>query len=180
METVTVALEQWRISTVQASGAMAQINTTLNAHRVGIEQVNSNLTETGVPIGATTPTLREPTGPLSAATTQMSSSSEALRKAVVETMTRLGELGGVTSQSAADIAKSIEGLVGAWEKQSAHLDKTDEQIEKAFMEVVKNLEQSLGVLQRFSQSLNDSLGSSIRDLGTIAAELVDAVEGIKK
>lgn len=43
-----------------------------------------------------------------------------------------------------------------------------------------NLEQSLGVLSKFSQSLNESLGSSIRDLGTIASELVDAVEGMKK
>lgn len=180
MEKVSVALEEWRQSTLQATGAMSQVNTTLNAHRAGIEKVNSNLTETEVAISATAETLREATGPLSVATTQMSSSTEALRKAVLEAMTRLGELGGVTSQSAADIAKSIEGLVAAWEKQSVHLGRTDEQIEKAFMAVVQNLEQSLGVLHKFSQSLNDSLGSSIRDLGTIAAELVDAVEGIKK
>ena len=36
------------------------------------------------------------------------------------------------------------------------------------------------LLENFTAGLNDSLGNSLRDLGTIAAELVDAVEGMKK
>ena len=85
-------------------------------------------------------------------------------------------MGAVTNKSATEISNAIQRMVVAWEKQSSHLERTDQQIERALLSVVKNLEESLGTLSKFTQSLNDSLGSSIRDLGTIAAELHDAVE----
>ena len=176
MEKVTAALEAWRTATVGATTAMGQVRSALADHQSGLESINSRLVESGVAIGASTQTLREATGPLAATTGQLASTTEALRKVVSESMARLSEMGAVTNKSAAEISQAIQDMVIAWEKQSSQLEKTDQQIERAFLSVVKNLEESLGTLSRFTQSLNDSLGSSIRDLGTIAAELHDAVE----
>ena len=176
MDKVTSALEAWRTATVGATTAMGQVRSALVDHQSGLESINSRLVESGVAIGASTQTLREATGPLAATTGQLTSTTEALRKVVSESMARLSEMGAVTNKSATEISQAIQGMVTAWEKQSSHLERTDQQIERAFLSVVRNLEESLGRLSAFTQSLNDSLGSSIRDLGTIAAELHDAVE----
>ena len=176
MDKVTSALEAWRTATVGATTAMGQVGSALAAHQSGLESINSRLVESGVAIGSSTQTLREATGPLAATTGQLTSTTEALRKVVSESMARLSEMGAVTNKSATEISQAIQDMVVAWERQSSHLERTDQQIERAFLSVVKNLEESLGTLSKFTQSLNDSLGSSIRDLGTIAAELHDAVE----
>jgi ABC-type transporter Mla subunit MlaD len=180
MARVATALDGWRSSTLETNSAMISINQALSAYNATLQGLNTKLADTSTAVGSTAQTLRESTGPISVASTQLASSTEALRRTVSEAMARLDEAGSITNRSAAEISSAITALTLAWEKQASHLDRTDEQIEKAFLSVVSNLEQSLGVLSKFAQSLNESLGSSIRDLGTIASELVDAVEGMKK
>jgi len=178
MERVSASLEAWRTSTVGATTAMGGLNAALSSHKAELESINTRLVESGVVIGANSQSLREATGPLAATTSQLADSTEALRRVVSESMARLSEMGAVTNKSVGEISVAIQNMVTAWERQASHLGKTDEQIEKAFSAVTKNLEESLGTLSRFSEALNDSLGSSIRDLGSIASELVDAVEGL--
>jgi hypothetical protein len=180
MTQVAKSLELWNQATLGATGAMGQVNQALGAHRQGVEQVNAKLRDTEAAIGATTSSLREATGPLASTATQLSAASEALKRAVADAMTRINEVGAITKNSASEIAIAIQGLANAWKEQSSHLKLTNNQIELAFKSVTKNLEQSLGLLENFTAGLNDSLGNSLRDLGTIAAELVDAVEGMKK
>lgn len=180
MTQVAKSLELWNQATLGATGAMGQVNQALGAHRQGVEQVNAKLRDTEAAIGATTSSLREATGPLASTATQLSAASEALKRAVADAMTRINEVGAITKNSASEIAIAIQGLANAWNEQSSHLKLTNNQIELAFKSVTKNLEQSLGLLENFTAGLNDSLGNSLRDLGTIAAELVDAVEGMKK
>ncbi len=178
MKTVTVALEQWREATIAATGSMGQVNSALLNHRASIVDVNSRLVESGVVIGASSQTLRDVMGPLSVLSTELNQSTNALRTLVDESMSRVSEMGAVTKQSAAEISRAITGMVSAWEAQSVHLNRADQEIEKAFLSVVRNLEESLGTLSSFSKALNESLGSSIRDLGAIASEVADAVEAL--
>jgi predicted nucleic acid-binding Zn-ribbon protein len=180
MSRVSNALEGWRASTLETNNAMGRINQALSLHNQTLDGLNVKLADTSVAVSGTAQTLRDSAAPLTLASTQLSASTEALKRTISEAMVRLDEAGAITNKSAAEISSSITALTEAWEKQASHLDRTDEQIEKAFLSVVANLEQSLGILSKFAQSLNDSLGSSIRDLGTIASELVDAVEGMKK
>ena len=180
MSRVTVAIDGWRTATLETNGAMGRINQALSSHNSILQGLNTKLGDTSAAVGSTAQVLRDATGPIGVATAQLASSTEALKRAVSDAMARVDEAGAITNRSAAEISRAIDSLTENWEKQAAHLDRTDEQIEKAFLSVVSNLEQSLGVLSKFSQSLNDSLGSSIRDLGTIAAELADAVEDMKK
>jgi predicted nucleic acid-binding Zn-ribbon protein len=180
MSRVSNALEGWRTSTLETNNAMGRINQALSLHNQTLDGLNVKLADTSVAVSGTAQTLRDSAAPLTLASTQLSASTEALKRTISEAMVRLDEAGAITNKSAAEISSSITALTEAWEKQASHLDRTDEQIEKAFLSVVANLEQSLGILSKFAQSLNDSLGSSIRDLGTIASELVDAVEGMKK
>ena len=180
MTQVVKALELWNQATLGATGAMGQVNQALGAHRQGIEQVNAKLRDTEAAVGATTSSLREAVGPLASTATQLSAASEALKRAVEDAMTRINEVGAITKSSASDIATAIQGLANAWKDQSSHLKISNEQIERAFRSVTENLEQSIGMLEKFTTGLNDSLGNSLRDLGTIAAELVDAVEVMKK
>ena len=180
MTRVSSALEGWRSTTLETNTAMNNINQALSIYNSTLQGLNTKLADTSSAVGSTAQTLRDSTGPISLASTQLASATEALRRTVTDAMARLDEAGSITNKSAAEISNAIASLTSAWEAQAAHLDRTDEQIEKAFMSVVANLEQSLGVLSKFSQSLNESLGSSIRDLGTIASELVDAVEGMKR
>lgn len=180
MSRVTSALDGWRTSTLETNNVMGRINQALSVYNQTLGGLNTKLADTSAAVAGTAQTLRDSTAPLTLASTQLASSTEALKRTVSDAMARLDEAGAITNRSAAEISSSITALTTAWERQASHLERTDEQIEKAFLSVVANLEQSLGVLSKFSQSLNESLGSSIRDLGTIASELVDAVEGMKK
>lgn len=180
MKEVSKSLDTWNQSTIGATGAMSQVNQSLNTHKTGIEQVNAKLRDTEVAIGSSAQSLREATAPLALTTTQLASASEALKRTVNDVMNRINELGTLTDGSARSMSEAVEGLVKAWNQQASHLKLSNQQIEGAFNVVTKNLEQSLGVLHSFSTKLNDSLGSSIRDLGTIASEIADAVEGMRK
>ncbi len=176
MNRVTEALEAWRSSVSGATTALQNATSALADHKRGLESVNARLIESGNTIGTATQALKETVAPLNLTSTQLNASTEALRQLIADTMSRLSDMGSVTNRSTEQIASAIQGMVSAWETQAEHLRGSDQQIEKAFRVVVTNLEQSLGMLSKFSNSLNDSLGNSLRDLGSIASELVEAVE----
>lgn len=178
LNAVQTALDGWAGQSSAVARALAQINTELGRNHSGLAQAAQQIEGASQHFVAAAQGAHEAAQPLSAAAGQVVQAVNQLREASSHQLEQIvkgaTQIHGALQESRA----GIQALHEAWARQADQLQGADEQLDLAFTQITRNLEQSLESLHRYTGGLGENVARALSDLGSFVEDLSDTVESL--
>ncbi len=84
-----------------------------------------------------------------------------------------------SQETTINFSESTQAVTQTWQKYQGHFERVDEDVAKIFIELSNGLEAYRQQVEYFTGRLEDSLTVSVKALGSLIAELVEAIEDLQ-
>ena len=180
VQEVQSGLIAWVEQTREVTGSLKAINTTLGAHRDGINTSTVKLVEASGAMQSASSAVRDTTMPMRDAAIAAKTVSEQLLMISRTTADKVSHFSDQVGDSVTETKNILQTLQQTWNSQSKHLENADVELADAFKTITSNLGDSLGQLSKFNENMEISMAKSVEGLTAMIEELSESVVGLQE
>ena len=180
VQEVQSGLSAWVEQTREVTGSLKAINTTLGAHRDGINTSTVKLVEASGAMQSASSAVRDTTMPMRDAAIAAKTVSEQLLMISRTTADKVSHFSDQVGDSVTETKNILQTLQQTWNSQSKHLENADVELADAFKTITSNLGDSLGQLSKFNENMEISMAKSVEGLTAMIEELSESVVGLQE